>query len=68
MTEQAVTPPKKWYSPEETATRTGLSLSTVYNWIRSKKIPTSQPGGRKGKHFISEETITALLSPKEPTP
>lgn len=56
-------PQVKLYSAEEVAKITDKTLTTVYAWIRSGKLKTSQPGGRKGKHMISQAALDDLLAP-----
>ena len=36
---------KEYLSPEEVASLFSVSLRTVYNWIKQKKIPAMKIGG-----------------------
>lgn len=45
----------------------GVTRVTVVRWIKEGKINTSQPHGKKGKYFISEDEFDRITGNKSQT-
>ena len=46
---------------KEAAYRAKVCYLTVWRWINKGTIKTSQPGGRKGQHYISEDEFNRVF-------
>jgi hypothetical protein len=49
--------PSKHLSVKEFGATHGLSVSTVWRYIRDGKLPFSQPGGRRHRVTIPEDAV-----------
>lgn len=52
----------------EVAAYVDRTPTTVYAWIRTGKLATSQPGGPKSPHLIHVVDVDALVEPKKREP
>ena len=48
---------RRFVAPQEFARLSGLSLSTVYRYLKSGKLPFRQPNGRRGRILIAIDAI-----------
>ncbi len=49
-----------FYSPEEFAAQTGLSIATVRRYIDKGKLPSVQPGGPRSRILIPADALDQL--------
>ncbi len=49
-----------FYSPEEFAAQTGLSIATVRRYIDKGKVPSVQPAGPRGRILIPSDALDQL--------
>jgi excisionase family DNA binding protein len=53
----AKTPPVGALAPQEAASRAGVTLQTVYAWIRKKRLPIAAKVGRT--YYVTREAVDA---------
>ena len=39
-----------------------ISRNSLYRWLKSGRIPSAQPGGRRGKRYIRRDVLEAVMS------
>ena len=52
-------------SPQQSADRSGLSLATIYRYLKSGKLTKHQPGGRNCRVLIAEAELFRAASPSD---
>jgi hypothetical protein len=59
---------RKYLSPREYSTLTGLSMATVQRRLSTKQIPFFQPGGRRSRVLIPVDALQAQAEETGPEP
>lgn len=54
--------PGRWYTTVQVAAALGVLRTTVLDWIRAGKLKASQPAGKYGCFYISEQDFKACMS------
>lgn len=52
---------QSFYSPQEFATLTGLSIATVHRYRKAGKLPFLQPGGPGGRILIPANALDQFI-------
>ncbi|WP_428306234.1 helix-turn-helix domain-containing protein [Lacipirellula sp.] len=56
---------RQYLTPYQAVAVTGLSLSTVWRYIRSGKLPVYQPGGPRCRVMIPREALQGIVASVE---
>src|SRR5262245_5075038 len=51
---------RRYLSPQEFSTLSGLSLSTVHRYLRRGRLPYQQPAGRRGRILIPATVLEQI--------